>query len=358
MIRRYRKQILLSSAVMVLAPLLAGLILWNRLPEQMATHWGMSGQVDGWSGRFFAVFGVPLLMLPAHLLCLIFTLRDPQNKGQSEKPLGLLFWVIPITTLFICAGIYASAFGIELNVSRVFLMGNGLLFAIMGNYFPKLKPNRTLGIRVTWTLESEENWNATHRFGGRVWVIGGLLMMACGFLPSGAAEITFIVLMIALAAIPLVYSYLYYKKQVQNGSAEKAAKADPKMRVVNTVFVVLLAILLFAALFTGNISVEYGADSFTVHSAYWADSTVSYDSVDFLEYRDTDTPGTRVNGFGSPRLLMGAFQNDEFGAYTRYSYTGCPSCVVLTSKGQTLVLNGKNAEATKVIYEELAARIG
>ena len=106
-------------------------------------------------------------------------------------------------------------------------------------------------------------------------------------------------------------------------------------------------------MFTGSIDIVYGEDAFTVDASMWSDLTVNYDAVDAIEYRETDDPGSRTAGFGSAKLLAGSFRNNEFGAYTRYSFTSCRSCVVLTVGDKTLVINAADDAGTRAIYETL-----
>ena len=93
MIKQYKKELIVST-LLALLPIAAGLLLWNRLPGQLATHWGMHG-ADRWSGKAAAVFLQPLLLLAAHYLVLFFVFRDAKNRNQSKKVVGLLFWMIP-----------------------------------------------------------------------------------------------------------------------------------------------------------------------------------------------------------------------------------------------------------------------
>ena len=82
-------------------------------------------------------------------------------------------------------------------------------------------------------------------------------------------------------------------------------------------------------------------EAFTIEASYWTDLTVAYETIDAIEYRDQDDPGTRISGLGGAKLLAGSFRNDEFGSYTRYSYTGCDACIVINADGKILVLNGR-----------------
>ena len=102
---------------------------------------------------------------------------------------------------------------------------------------------------------------------------------------------------------------------------------------------------------------QYEETSFTIQASYWEDLTVDYAAVDSIEYREEWVPGSRTNGFGSPRLLVGTFKNEEFGSYTRYSYTGCDVSVVLHVDDRVLVLSGADTASTQAIYEQLAEKI-
>lgn len=110
MLKQNKKMLVLTSVVTLL-PVLAGLLLWNKLPEQMATHWGISGTADGWSGRAFAVLGVPAIVLALHWLCVLITAKDPRNKNQGRKAQRMVLWICLVLSLFVNGMVYASAFG-------------------------------------------------------------------------------------------------------------------------------------------------------------------------------------------------------------------------------------------------------
>ncbi len=212
MIKNNRLKIIISS-VITLLPMLFGGIFWNSLPEKVATHWNINGEADGWGSKSFAVFGLPLIMLALHLFCIIFTAVDPKNKNQNKKVFGIVLWICPVMSLFASGAVFATAFGKKFDIETLTLLLIGLMFVVLGNYLPKCKQNYTIGIKVMWALENEENWNATHRISGKLWVVGGLIMMACVFLPKGVLPWVLLVLMTFLAVFPVVYSYMYHKKQ-------------------------------------------------------------------------------------------------------------------------------------------------
>lgn len=203
------KGLVITTTLVCLLPVLAGLLLWNRLPEQIPSHWNYQGVIDGWSSKCFTVFFIPLLILAMHWVCLAVTAIDPRSENISAKSLALVLWISPVMSVVVGTLMYGTALGMEMNVDRVMPMAMGLLFVIIGNYLPKCRQNYSIGIKVPWTLHNEDNWNATHRFGGRLWVVGGLVTLAAALL--GYPLVIFPVLP-TLGLAPMVYSYLYYKK--------------------------------------------------------------------------------------------------------------------------------------------------
>ena len=211
MIRKYRKTLIVTTLVTLL-PVLAGLLLWNRLPEMLVSHWGASGQPDGTTSRGFAVFGQPLLLLLIQWLCILATSLDPRNRDQSRKPLMLVLWIIPLTSNLIALMMYATALGMPFSPIRLLVGAFGLLFLVIGNYLPKCIPNSTLGIRIPWTHASNENWVATHRFCGKVWVIGGIVILLSIFLPVSVVCYALLAELAGMILLPVVYSYRFHRR--------------------------------------------------------------------------------------------------------------------------------------------------
>lgn len=210
MIRKYWK-ILLITSITILLPVLAGLILWNQLPAQMPTHWNAAGEIDGWSSKPFAVFGLPGIMLAAQWLCLLGSLADPKKQNHSKKMLQLVLWIIPILSVAMHMVTYAAALGKSVRMEVVMPVVVGLILAIVGNYMPKCKQNYTIGIKIPWTLNSEENWNRTHRLARWVWSVGGIAIMFTGFIGGVWLFLPVVGVMIL---VPVLYSYVLYRRGV------------------------------------------------------------------------------------------------------------------------------------------------
>ena len=209
MMKKYKKRIIISS-VITLLPILAGLILWTRLPDTIATHFGNDNVANGWSSKPFVVFAMPLLLLGLHLFILFVTMNDPKRKNISEKMFGFLIWFVPVLSVFIFSITYCNALGMNVNIGMAVNIIVGIVFLVIGNYLPKCKQNYTAGIRIPWTLNSTENWNRTHRLAGWLFMLGGILFFLNAFLQWSG--MFFVIIVIAL--LPEVYSFLLYKKGI------------------------------------------------------------------------------------------------------------------------------------------------
>ena len=362
MFKKYKKQFIISSIV-ILLPILFGLIFWDKLPETFATHWGADGQPDGWSSKAFAVFAMPILLVAMQIFCVWIT--DVTNRGneQSPKVMNLIFCIMPVLSLLCNGMVYAIALGKIWDWATLMPITLGLLFAVIGNYMPKCTRNTTIGIKVIWTLNNEENWNATHRFAGKTWVAGGLLTMFSALLPTSIGYPIMFVALIGAGLGSTLYSYLYYRKQLKAGTAAAsgAVHLDPTAKLIGKigcVIGVLLLIFCVFFLFTGSIEYDFQEEKLVMDATFSAPITLRYENIEAIELREGNVDGTRIGGFGSFRLLLGYFENEEFGTYNRYTYYKPDGCIIVTVKGKTLVFSGENANETQEIYNTLLSKIG
>lgn len=207
--KKVNKKTLILTSVITLIPIVIGLLLWSKLPDTIPTHFGMDGTPNGWSSKTFTVFGLPLFLLGIHLLCLGATSQDPKYDNMNDKLFGIVLWICPVLSVLIMVTCYSYALGYEVNITKCVMVGIGILFMVIGNYLPKCKQNYTMGIKIPWTLDDEENWNHTHRFAGFLWMIGGVVVAINAFL---GWDWLFLIIIVIMVGVPTVYSYLYYKK--------------------------------------------------------------------------------------------------------------------------------------------------
>lgn len=212
MIRENKKKLILTS-IIILLPILIGLILWNKLPDKLPTHWNAEGVVDGWSSKAFAVFGLPGFLFAVHWVCVLASSADPKKQNIEGKVLNIVFWICPIISVLGGVLIYGTALGMEFKVDKIVLLLMGIMFIVIGNYLPKCKQSYTMGIKLPWTLSDEENWNRTHRMSGKLWVVSGFIIILCMLLPTNVMSVVLIIILFVAVIVPTIYSYLLYKKK-------------------------------------------------------------------------------------------------------------------------------------------------
>lgn len=209
MIKNNKKTIIICALVMLI-PVIAGVILWPQLSDQLPTHWNFKGEVDGYSSKAFAVFGLNGMLFVFFVICVLATCIDPKNANISKKTFTLVVGIMPLISVYSNAIVLTAGLGKEPNVMFWVKMLLAIIFIVLGNYVPKMKQSYTVGIKLPWTLDSEENWNKTHRFAGRIMVVGGFVFLAdvfLGFLNSVGA---FLIVICLIVLAPTAYSLIYY----------------------------------------------------------------------------------------------------------------------------------------------------
>lgn len=203
------KAMVFVTAIVILTPMFVGLILWNKLPDEIAIHFDTSGNADDWCYKAWAIFGIPLFILAAQFFCLFMTSNDPNKKNISDKIYNLIIWICPICSIICGIIIYTNALDIPFSAFPILQAIFGVGIMIVGNFLPKSRQNYTIGIKLPWTLSDKENWNCTHRFAGKVWIVGGLILVINAFLNNWIISLAVIIL---IAVIPLTYSFWYHIK--------------------------------------------------------------------------------------------------------------------------------------------------
>ncbi len=199
-----------------LLPMVLGLYLYPQLPEQIPSHWSFDGTVDGYMSKDGMVFGMPLFMASMTVFVSFMLTQDPKRRNQAGAMQVLSLWLCPVMGVLLVPLSLYIALGYDLPITVVVCGFVGVLLVIVGNYLPKSKQSYTVGIRLPWTLNSEENWNRTHRLAGKVWVIGGLalVVMACFIGRVSWFSEIFMMILVSLSLIPTGYSYHLYRKGI------------------------------------------------------------------------------------------------------------------------------------------------
>lgn len=208
---------------LAIAALAVALSIWAypNLPPTVATHWSLRGTPDGYSSRAWAVALVPLVMVLMTVVFNVLPKVDPRRENYTKflSSYWLIANAVIVFLLVAHAMILASGLGYAVRIDRLMPLGVGLLFVFLGNYLTRVEPNWFVGIRTPWTMSSDTMWRKTHRTGGWLMVIGGLVLAIGAFLPPGAFLPLFITTIVIVAVIPIVQSYVLWKRERGKKSA-------------------------------------------------------------------------------------------------------------------------------------------
>ena len=198
----------------VLLPFMYLGYLWNSLPEKVPIHWNYKGEIDDWETKYSLIGVLFLLPVFTYVLMLVIPKIDPKKRvelmgGKYYQIKFMLVIFMSVLALFI---IHSSNSQTLSSPSIVFVLV-GLLFMALGNYFKVIKQNYFLGIKTPWTLESEEVWKLTHILAGKLWIVGGLLIVIFSLvLPEDINFYIFMTITAIISIVPIVYSYFIFKE--------------------------------------------------------------------------------------------------------------------------------------------------
>ena len=202
--------------ILIILAYVLGTYFYGHLPERVPSHWGLNGQVDGYSGKFFGAWFLPILLLGIYLLFLVLPYFDPKKEqyinfikaylGVKNLIMAFLFVLYIITAL---AGI-----GYNISISLIMPLMVGLLFIGIGYFIKDVKQNWWMGVRTPWTMESPVVWEKTNKLMAKLMMVGGVLMGLCAIPTNDALRISlFVTAIVIVAVVPIVYSYFAFRAE-------------------------------------------------------------------------------------------------------------------------------------------------
>ena len=205
--------------ILCLIPFVVLASVYKSLPGMVPTHFGFDGKANDWSSKQSLWFIPASLSVMIYILFLIIPKIDPKQRlaQHSGKYNHFRFLTLLFITAIACITIYISYNQSIAHLDKFLFSVIGLFFAALGNFFPTLKPNYFIGIRSPWTLENEVVWKKTHMMAGKLWLAGGLLLAVLPFvfMKSVIVDEVYIGIILLIALIPFVYSYIIWKKEKQ-----------------------------------------------------------------------------------------------------------------------------------------------
>ncbi|MBU5669743.1 SdpI family protein [Peptoniphilus sp. MSJ-1] len=208
---RFRKESIISIIASILIFIFFNLLFYNKMPDSLPTHWNFNSEVDSYGTRFEAMIGIHIFLIAMNIFLCFMLDNDPKNKKQNNFVITISKFSIPTIMFIIYLITVLSGFGIDVKATNIITPFVGLLFIAIGNYMPKIKRNYTVGIKLPWTLNSDENWRRTHRVGGYSFIFAGILFLIMTFFRY---EFLILIPFIICMLIPMIYSFYLYRKGV------------------------------------------------------------------------------------------------------------------------------------------------
>tara|TARA_R110002167_G_C12655880_1_gene649514 strand:- start:314 stop:958 length:645 start_codon:yes stop_codon:yes gene_type:complete len=205
----------LPLLIIVILPFIYLAYIWNDLPKKVPIHWNGEGEIDGYGDKVSLILIPILLSLLTYVILILIPIIDPKGKikNMGEKYESIKFILIFFMSFLALFILYSSHSQTITNPNILFIL-IGFLFVFLGNYMKTIKPNYFIGIRTPWTLENETVWKRTHKLAGIMWFLAGILIIILSLiLGKRLNRILFIVITCIISIVPIIYSYIQFKKQ-------------------------------------------------------------------------------------------------------------------------------------------------
>jgi uncharacterized membrane protein len=209
-------------AAFIVAAVLFSIAVYSRLPDQVPTHWDISGEPDDFSSRARGAFMLPGIMLAVFVLMQWIPSLDPRAsniekfRGSYDLVVGAMIAFLGVMHVLALG----NALGWQVNMTKVVLICLGTLFVMLGNYLPRARSNFVFGIRTPWTLSSDAVWTRVHRIGGYATAVAGLITIATAFLELRLSLAIALPSLLLSALVPIVYSYVLWARERRGPSTD------------------------------------------------------------------------------------------------------------------------------------------
>jgi uncharacterized membrane protein len=202
------------NPILIIAAFIGSVVLAPSLPAEIPVHWNIRGQIDSYWPKNIAIWLIPSLTFIIWVLFQVLPHLDP--KKDKYKLFKKEWQIIQTALIAFFTYLQFAIFYVAKNLTVSFLpfmfAGLGVLFILTGNYLSKIRQNYFIGMKLPWTLSSEENWNKTHRFGSWCFVVAGIVILIEAF-TIRYAPVVILGSIILTAVLPGIYSYLLFAKK-------------------------------------------------------------------------------------------------------------------------------------------------
>ena len=208
---KFKKESIISVIFTIILFALVNIIFYKKMPDTIPTHWNINNEIDDYSSKFSAFIKTPMFLIFLNIFSCFMLDNDPKNKNVNKLIISIGKATVPLILLI--TYMISVFYGLDkkINVMVIVSVFVGFLLIVMGNYLPKIKRNYTVGIKIPWTLNSDENWRKTHRLGGYTFILGGLIFLLSPFVGN---QYLILITIAVIFFIPMIYSFYLYKNGI------------------------------------------------------------------------------------------------------------------------------------------------
>jgi len=202
-------------AVLIVVTAILSAVAYPRLPATVPSHWNIHGQVNSWQSRERAAFFVPILLLVVWAAMRGLPKIDPRRANYAKFQPTYDFVIAAVLTMvaLVHLAVLAYALGLPILIHRIAPVLLGLMLIAIGNQLPRARSNWWFGIRTPWTLSNDRVWERTHRVGGYLMTVAGVVIALGVFIP-GRIEPPLVIACVAASTLgSIIYSYFAWKQE-------------------------------------------------------------------------------------------------------------------------------------------------
>ena len=207
----------LAIVAIIILSFSVSIYIYPQMPDMIASHWNSEGDVDGYMSKSWGLFLMPIISIVLLLFFIFLPKTDPlkKNINQFKKYFDGFILIMFLFLFYIHLLTLSWNLNYNFSMTRMLLPALGLLFFYLGFFLEKVKQNWFIGIRTPWTLSNQEVWDKTHKMGGRVFKLSGLVAIA-GMIFQDIAFWLFIGVVVTGVICLFIYSYVIFKKLDKN----------------------------------------------------------------------------------------------------------------------------------------------
>lgn len=194
---------------------LGSFLAYGKTPDMIASHWGTSGEPDGFMPKFPGLFVLPVMTVVLFFFFLLIPKIDPLKKNIESFRLAYdeFVLVFVLFMVYLHTAMLAWNIGYAFDMGVVVTIGLSFLFIYAGRLLRRSKRNWFIGIRTPWTLSSDRVWEKTHTLGATLFEVGGVLMITAAIFFRGALFPIILAVTIGSSLVSVVYSYVLYRRE-------------------------------------------------------------------------------------------------------------------------------------------------